>query len=94
MDAHSCGPQWCLGADEYSTIKEGSPRHPADILRGGGGPGRVSCPSGATPGQRLNSTTPLKLMQIGESHGFVFMVIGTFLKIFLLAGYSFPLLTR
>ncbi|KAL0112378.1 hypothetical protein PUN28_012012 [Cardiocondyla obscurior] len=41
-------------------------------LRGGAGPGRASCIGGATFNHRQNSTTPLKLMQIGESHDFLF----------------------
>ncbi|KAL0128928.1 hypothetical protein PUN28_003952 [Cardiocondyla obscurior] len=35
-------------------------------LRGGAGSGRASCIGGATLNHRLNSTTPLTLMQIGE----------------------------
>ncbi|KAL0117242.1 hypothetical protein PUN28_010228 [Cardiocondyla obscurior] len=35
-------------------------------LRGGAGSGRASCISGATFSHRLNATTPLKFMQIGE----------------------------
>ncbi|KAL0129248.1 hypothetical protein PUN28_004150 [Cardiocondyla obscurior] len=43
-------------AGYYSAI-EGPSRHPVDILRGGGGPGRVSCLGGATHGSR---ETPLR----------------------------------
>ncbi|KAL0105332.1 hypothetical protein PUN28_016765 [Cardiocondyla obscurior] len=43
-------------------------------LRGGAGSGWASCASGASLSQRQNSTTPLKLMQIGESHHFFSVV--------------------
>ncbi|KAL0118990.1 hypothetical protein PUN28_009551 [Cardiocondyla obscurior] len=43
-------------------------------LRGGAGPGRASCIGGATFRHRLNFTTPLMLMQIGESHAFFSVV--------------------
>ncbi|KAL0106980.1 hypothetical protein PUN28_015482 [Cardiocondyla obscurior] len=36
-------------------------------LRGGAGPGRASCIGGATFSHRQNSSTPLKLMQIGSA---------------------------
>ncbi|KAL0120965.1 hypothetical protein PUN28_008584 [Cardiocondyla obscurior] len=38
------------------------PRNPADILRGGGGPGRVSCPGGAPQGQeKLRCVASLRI---------------------------------
>ncbi|KAL0108418.1 hypothetical protein PUN28_015161 [Cardiocondyla obscurior] len=39
-------------------------------LRGGAGPGRASCIGGATFSHQQKSSTPLKLMQFGESHVF------------------------
>ncbi|KAL0129273.1 hypothetical protein PUN28_004164 [Cardiocondyla obscurior] len=53
--------------DNTLALKEGPIRHSADILRRGGGPGRVSCIGGATFCHRQNFRTPLKFMQIGET---------------------------
>ncbi|KAL0116437.1 hypothetical protein PUN28_009822 [Cardiocondyla obscurior] len=53
--------------DNTLALKEGPTRHSADILRKGGGPGRVSCIGGATFSHRQNFRTPLKLIQIGKT---------------------------
>ncbi|KAL0100877.1 hypothetical protein PUN28_019337 [Cardiocondyla obscurior] len=50
--------------DNTLALKEGPTRHSADILRKGGGPGRVSCIGGATFSHRQIFITPLDLMQI------------------------------
>ncbi|KAL0120936.1 hypothetical protein PUN28_008565 [Cardiocondyla obscurior] len=51
--------------DNVLPIEGGSVRHPMNILRGGGGPGRVSCPGGATP--RSRETPLLRIVQRQKS---------------------------
>ncbi|KAL0122715.1 hypothetical protein PUN28_007423 [Cardiocondyla obscurior] len=79
-DARAAEPVWpggfgspaCVGIGQnaYDLCAEGwlDTSH----LRGGAGPGRASCIGGATFSHRQNSSTPLKHMQIGESHNFYF----------------------